>query len=64
MALAPYWGVDAMDKSFLFKQAVKEIANKHKMLVSFIPKPFQDQDGSGCHFNHSLWDKDHKTNHF
>jgi glutamine synthetase len=34
----------------------KEIAHRHGLLATFMPKPFGDRTGSGAHFNMSLAD--------
>jgi glutamine synthetase len=41
--------VDAADRAFLLKTAVKEIAARQGMLATFMGKPFNDQGGSGFH---------------
>jgi glutamine synthetase len=41
--------------SFTFvKMAVSEIAHKHGMIATFMPKPFSNRAGSGAHFHVSL----------
>jgi glutamine synthetase len=52
---APDWGIAAADAAFSFKQAVKEIAQLHGYVASFMTKPYADQSASGCHFHHSLF---------
>ncbi|MGD9679312.1 MAG: type I glutamate--ammonia ligase [Vulcanibacillus sp.] len=46
------------DKWMTFKQIVKNVANKHDLYASFIPKPFAGQNGNAMHCNQSLQDKD------
>lgn len=46
--------VDAADRAFFLKTAVKEIAARNGMLATFIGKPFNDQGGSGFHVHVSL----------
>lgn len=48
------------DEEFMFRETVRGICNKHGLLTSFMPKPFQDQAGSGMHMHISLW-KDGKN---
>ena len=48
------------DEEFMFRETVRGICNKHGILTSFMPKPFQDQAGSGMHMHISLW-KDGKN---
>jgi len=48
---------DAMrtaDNTVLFKSVVKQIAERHGRLASFMPKPFTEQSGSGMHVHTSL----------
>ncbi|GBF11359.1 type I glutamate--ammonia ligase [Tepidibacillus sp. HK-1] len=46
------------DKWMMFKMIVKNIANKHGLYASFIPKPFANQNGNAMHCNQSLQDKE------
>ena len=41
---------------------VKSIAEKHGLRATFMPKPFEQLTGNGCHAHISLWDK--KKNKF
>ncbi len=50
--------VDAADRGFLLKAAVKEIAARAGLLATFMGKPFNDQGGSGFHVHLSLTDAD------
>jgi glutamate---methylamine ligase len=43
------------DRHAFFKYMVKAIAEKHSMRATFMPKPFADLTGSGCHAHVSLW---------
>jgi glutamine synthetase len=43
------------DRHAFFKYMVKAIAEKHGMRATFMPKPFADLTGSGCHAHVSLW---------
>ena len=43
------------DRHVFFKYMVKAIAEKHGMRATFMPKPFVDLTGSGCHAHVSLW---------
>jgi glutamate---methylamine ligase len=36
---------------------VKSIAEKHGLRATFMPKPFSNLTGSGCHMHTSLWSK-------
>ncbi|MCR5586137.1 MAG: glutamine synthetase family protein [Lachnospiraceae bacterium] len=46
--------LNAADDIMTFKLAVKNIAKKHGLIASFMPKPIQDAVGSGMHINVSL----------
>jgi glutamine synthetase len=50
--------LDAADRAFLLKAAVKEMAAREGMLATFMGKPFNDQGGSGFHVHVSLVDAD------
>ncbi|XP_072014977.1 lengsin-like [Amphiura filiformis] len=58
----PRFGIQAADNAYFFKTTVKEIAQQHGYIASFMSKPFADQMGTSAHFCHSLWDKDCKKN--
>ncbi len=58
---APTFGIQAADNAFTFKTSVKEIAAIHNYTATFMSKPWVDQESSGCHFNHSLWDINGKS---
>jgi glutamine synthetase type III len=44
------------DKHAFFKYMVKSIAEKHGLRATFMPKPFANLTGNGCHMHASLWD--------
>ncbi|MCS0494402.1 type III glutamate--ammonia ligase [Ancylobacter sp. MQZ15Z-1] len=46
------------DRHVFFKYMVKAIAEKHGLRATFMPKPFIDLTGSGCHMHTSLWSPD------
>ena len=50
------------DRHTFFKFMVKSIAEKHGLRATFMPKPFEQLTGNGCHAHISLWDK--KKNKF
>jgi glutamine synthetase len=52
------------DRHVFFKYMVKYIAEKDGMRATFMPKPFSNLTGNGCHINASLWDKTGKKNMF
>ncbi|ABD05845.1 L-glutamine synthetase [Rhodopseudomonas palustris HaA2] len=43
------------DRHAFFKYMVKSIAEKHGMRATFMPKPFSNLTGNGCHVHVSLW---------
>jgi glutamate---methylamine ligase len=43
------------DKHAFFKFMVKSIAEKHGLRATFMPKPFANLTGNGCHAHVSLW---------
>ena len=47
------------DRHVFFKYMVKSIAEKHGLRATFMPKPFLDLTGSGCHAHISLWQNEH-----
>ncbi len=50
--------VDAADRAFVFKHAVKEIAAQRGLRATFMGKPFNGRPGSGTHIHVSLVDDD------
>lgn len=43
------------DRHSFFKYMAKSIAEKHGLRATFMPKPFLELTGSGCHAHVSLW---------
>ena len=43
------------DRHVFFKFMVKSLAEKHGLRATFMPKPFQNLTGNGCHAHISLW---------
>ncbi len=43
------------DRHTFFKFMVKTIAEKHDLRATFMPKPFENLTGNGCHAHISLW---------
>lgn len=52
------------DQHCFFKFMVKSIAEKHGLRATFMPKPFVELTGNGCHAHLSLWNKSAKKNLF
>ena len=43
------------DRHVFFKYMVKSLAEKHGLRATFMPKPFGNLTGNGCHAHISLW---------
>ncbi len=52
------------DKHSFFKFMVKSIAEKHGLRATFMPKPFENLTGNGCHAHISVWDESGSDNIF
>jgi glutamine synthetase len=50
--------IEAADRAFMLKAAVKEIAVREGLLATFMGRPFADQGGSGFHLHLSVNDGD------
>lgn len=48
--------LDAADRAFRFKTAVKELARRQGKMATFMAKPFNDEGGSGFHIHFSTVD--------
>ena len=46
------------DRHVFFKFMVRSIAEKHGLRATFMPKPFSDLTGNGCHAHVSFWQGD------
>ena len=58
---------DAMitaDQHAFFKFMVKSVAEKHGLRATFMPKPFINLTGNGCHMHASVWTTDGAANLF
>jgi len=47
--------VEMADKLMIFKYVVKNVARKHGLTVTFMPKPLFGDNGSGMHCHQSIW---------
>jgi len=45
------------DRHVFFKFMVKNLAEKHGLRATFMPKPFNNLTGNGCHAHVSVWGK-------
>jgi glutamine synthetase len=52
------------DRVIFFRYMVHTLAQQQGMLATFMPKPFGDRTGNGCHLHVSLWDAERDTNLF
>jgi glutamine synthetase len=52
------------DRHVFFKYMVRQLAEKHGFRATFMPKPFANLTGNGCHAHVSVWDKTGKKNLF
>ena len=52
------------DRHSFFKYMVKSIAEQHGERATFMPKPFLNLTGNGCHIHVSVWDTAGKRNLF
>ncbi len=52
------------DKHTFFKFMAKSISEKHGYRATFMPKPFKNLTGNGCHAHVSVWDMAGKENLF
>lgn len=52
------------DRHAFFKFMVKSIAEEHGLRATFMPKPFSELTGNGCHVHHSVWTLDGKACEF
>ncbi len=43
------------DRAIFFRYMVHTLAEQHGTLATFMPKPFTNLTGNGCHFHMSLW---------
>jgi glutamine synthetase len=44
------------DRAIFFRYMVHTLAEQHGMIATFMPKPFTNLTGNGCHYHMSLWD--------
>ena len=54
-------GIRMADKTQTYRVVVKEIARKHGVYATFMPKPIFGQNGSGMHTHQSLFTGDHNA---
>lgn len=49
------------DKLMIYKYVIKNVARKHGLTATFMPKPIYGDNGSGMHVHQSLWKEDVNT---
>src|SRR3954447_6087239 len=47
--------LDMADRHVIYKQCLKEVADRQGLSVTFMAKPIADRAGSSCHVHVSLW---------
>ncbi len=52
------------DRHTFFKYMVKSVAERHELRATFMPKPFTNLTGNGCHAHISVWDPTGRKNLF
>jgi len=52
------------DRHAFFKYMVKTLAEAEGLRATFMPKPFPNLSGNGCHVHVSLWDRERNRNLF
>ncbi len=53
--------LETADRHTFFKFMVRTVAEKHGVRATFMPKPFANKTGNGCHAHISLWNKSKKN---
>jgi glutamine synthetase len=53
--------IDVADTTMLFKYVVKQIARRHGLRATFMPKPYMGEAGNGMHIHQSLRGPDGKN---
>lgn len=53
--LEPAGALDAADALSAVRDVVRDVADRHGLHASFMPKPLPGANGSGLHLHHSLW---------
>jgi glutamine synthetase len=47
--------MSAANQQITFRETVHAIAHQNDLVATFLPKPYADRAGSGCHIHMSLW---------
>jgi glutamine synthetase len=51
------------DRAVFFRYMVESLAQERGLIATFMPKPFAQLTGNGCHFHVSLWEGDRNVFH-
>jgi glutamine synthetase len=51
---SPIHALKAADSILFFKEQARQLCSRHGVEISFLPKPFQDEAGSGMHVHQEL----------
>jgi glutamine synthetase len=49
------------DNMIFFKMAASEVAKRHDVIATFMPKPFSNRTGTGAHFHISIGTSEHRN---
>lgn len=60
LSIAHAPAVTAADHQLIYRETVHAVAAQLGCRATFLPKPFPDAAGSGCHLHYSLW-RDHEN---
>lgn len=56
--------VTSADRHTFFKYMVRSLAEEQGLISTFMPKPFSQLTGNGCHMHLSIWDEKENRNLF
>jgi glutamine synthetase len=59
LSIAHSAALTAADHQLIFRETVHAVAAQFGWVATFLPKPFPEQAGSGCHLHLSLWKDGH-----
>src|SRR5699024_10903707 len=56
--------LETADRAIFFRYMVDSLAEEYGMIATFMPRPFTENTGNGCHYTMSRWDTDTDENRF
>lgn len=59
LSIAHAPALTAADHQVMFRETVHAVASQMGWIATFLPKPFSEQAGSGCHLHLSIWRDGH-----